>query len=126
MKHTMSALPGGTASPRVPADAAKRYFVDHHQACEIPVDVLIQHVHALRAARPLLVGQARLVGYLAGDGNLLSCVLEAPDPGAVVRWHALQGLPCGDTHASDWTGAPSFQVSVRGTAVGGGSAGPGR
>jgi hypothetical protein len=44
----------------------------------------------------------------AGDGNFLSCVLEAPDAEAVLRWHTLQGLPCGEIHPIDWgTRAPS-------------------
>lgn len=105
MNHTMTTLPGGgAAARRVATGADKRYFVDHHRASEIPVGVLMRHLRALRADRPVLVGQARLVGYVAGDGNLLTCVLEAPDPGAVVRWHALQGLPCGEIQASEWTG----------------------
>ena len=102
VSHTTTTLPGGgMAFRQVPTEADKRYFIDHHRASEIPVGVLMQHLHSLRAARPLLVGQARLVGYQAGDGNLLSCVLEAPDPAAVVRWHSLQGLPCGDIQPSD-------------------------
>jgi hypothetical protein len=106
VSHTTPTPPGGGMAYRhVPTEADKRYFIDHHRASEIPVGVLMQHLHALRAARPLLVGQARLVGYQAGDGNLLSCVLEAADPAAVMRWHSLQGLPCGAIQASEWNSA---------------------
>ena len=97
MSHTATTLLRSCLPCRlVPADSAKRYFIDDHRAGELPVDLLRQHLHALRHAEPQSLGEARLVACLAGDGNLLSCVVEAPDAAAVLRWHTLQGLPCGE------------------------------
>ena len=86
----------------VPSESGKHYFIDDHRAGEIPLDLLRQHLHALRHAERQSLDQARLVACLAGDGNLLSCVVEAPDPAAVLRWHTLQGLPCGEIRPTDW------------------------
>jgi hypothetical protein len=86
----------------VPTELANRYFMDDHRAGELPLELLRQHLHALRHPEPQSLGEARLVAYLAGDGDLLSCVVEAPDPAAVLRWHTLQGLPCGEIRPTDW------------------------
>ena len=94
----------------VPIASGKRYFIDDHRAGEIPLDLLRQHLHALRHAERQSPGQARLVACLAGDSNLLSCVVQAPHPAAVQRWRTLQGLPCGEIRATDWARkAPSSE-----------------
>lgn len=86
----------------VPTELAKRYFIDDHRAGELPVELLRHHLRALRLGMPQHVGQAHLVACLAGDGDLLSCVVAAPDPAAVLRWHTLQGLPCGQIRPTNW------------------------
>jgi hypothetical protein len=100
----------------VPTELAKRYFIDDHRAGELPVELLRHHLRALRLGMPQRVGQAHLVACLAGDGDLLSCVVAAPDPAAVLRWHALQGLPCGQIRPTDWarrarSSAPAYHLS---------------
>ena len=86
----------------VPTESGMRHFIDDHRAGELPVELLRHHLRALRLGMPQRVGQAHLVACLAGDGDLLSCVVAAPDPAAVLRWHALQGLPCGQIRPTDW------------------------
>ena len=86
----------------VPTESGTRYFIDDHRAGELPVELLRHHLRALRHAEPQRLGQAHLVAWLAGDGDLLSCVVEAPDPAAVLRWHTLQGLPCGQIRPTNW------------------------
>ena len=99
---TATLLLGSVADRLVPTEAGTRYFIDDHRADEIPVDLLRNHLYALRHAERQSVGQAHLVACLAGDGNVLSCVVEAPDTAAVLRWHTLQGLPCGQIRPTNW------------------------
>jgi|SRR5947209_6253580 len=115
MNHTTTTLLLSCVAGRlVPAESGKRYFIDDHRAGEMPLEVLRHHLHVLRDAEPQHVGQAHLVACLAGDGTLLSCVVEAPDPAAVQRWHALQGLPCGEIRPTDWVrSARSSEPSYR-------------
>ena len=103
MHDTTTTLPRSNVPYRVvPTESGTRHFIDDHRAGELPVELLRHHLRALRHAEPQRVGQAHLVAWLAGDGDLLSCVVEAPDPAAVLRWHTLQGLPCGQIRTTDW------------------------
>ena len=114
MNHTTTTLRRSSVADRwVPTEAGTRYFIDDHRADEIPIDLLRNHLYALRHAERQSLGQAHLVACLAGDGDLLSCVVEAPDPAAVLRWHTLQGLPCGEIRPTDWARSAASDLDRR-------------
>ena len=69
-------------------------FHDHHPPGELPLSVFSANLRDLEARRPGPAG-VRLVDYVIGEGGSITCVLRAPSKGAVRRYHAEQGLPCG-------------------------------
>ena len=98
---TLTLRGGGRVYRYVLAVVGTWHFADDHRASEIPIGLLKHHLDALRRAEPVAIGRARLVAWQAGDGNLLTCVVEAPSEVEVLHWHHAQGLRCGVIRAAD-------------------------
>ena len=69
-------------------------FHDRHPPGELPLSVFSANLRDLEARRLGPAG-VRLVDYVIGEGGSITCVLRARSKEAVRRYHAEQGVPCG-------------------------------